>query len=98
MNEVTWLGVAISALALVGTIASSYSQRRQARDKMEFDAKATRMEAQIETQNAGIKQCEEDRAELKVEIKKCRDEHKTAEVERRDLEVRVSALESGKRP
>lgn len=90
----------MAALSMIGTAVAGWQARRASRDRMEFDTKTQNLEATVVAQGEKIKECEDDRGELRKSMEKCQDEHKTSrealdhEREARyKLEVRVASLE-----
>lgn len=86
MSDGTWIAVALSSVAMIGTALAAWTARKTTRDKLEFDAELIELKAHHET-------CQETTAEMKRELEQCREEHKASKVDRAALDARLSAIE-----
>lgn len=109
MGEGTWIAVALSSVAMVGTALAAWSTRKTARDKLELEATQARDKLEIEAKIARDKlefdaklvelkahhaACQESTAEMKHELEECREEHKLSKADRAALDMRLSAVET----
>lgn len=86
MQEVTWAACVASVVALAGTAINLWFARTSRRDQMQFDGEMVGLKA-------AVKDCEDDRLELRREVEDCNEKHAQADSARQSLEIRVAMLE-----
>jgi heme exporter protein D len=86
MEPTTWAAFAMALLSLVGTIATSINARKVAKDKLDH-------EAQMKALELDAKRKDEDLAEMRAALAKCREQHEASERDRDHLRERIAHLE-----
>lgn len=86
MQDVTWAACVASVVALAGTAINLWFNRANRRDQMQFDTEVVSLKA-------SVRECEEDRAELRKEVEECTERHQESEQDRRDMRTRIEHLE-----
>ena len=93
MSDASWIGFAMAALALIGTIANGVNARKVAQDKLHHDSELQNVKHELFVAKMGHDDCKEEVQEVKKLFNECREDHRTAADERTDLSRRLSALE-----
>lgn len=84
-NEASWAAIAVSVIALVGTIFSNINARKANRDKLEFEFKMKELEVKSQGQDAVLER-------MSKELSDCREQHAASEADRQSLRVEVNKL------
>ena len=97
----TWVGVALSAVALAGTIAQGVITWLRERDKLLYDVKLATLETELQSAKEGQVKCEERHDEVNKKLDECHDMHETtnaklqiADAKQSIADIRISALEA----
>lgn len=85
-QQATWIGVALSVIALFGTIANNVVSYFKDRDKLKYDRKVIELEGHVE-------KCNEQHEETKVELAECKESHLESTARHDETERRLAALE-----
>jgi hypothetical protein len=78
----TWIGVAMSALALGGTIANNIVSYFKDRDKLKYDAKVIVLEEHF-------RECVDDHKNTKFRLDECLEQHRSSDIRLSALEAKV---------
>ena len=84
--DVTWIGVAMSFIALIGTIANNVVSYFKDRDKLKYDRKV------IELENH-VADCNEHHKATTAKLQLCEEQHRESADRHEDAERRLAALE-----
>ena len=99
MNEASWIAVALSAVALIKSVASDVNARKIAKDKMEFERQVAKDKLEFDTR---VTELTHKVSETEADLVDCRRQHHESETDRQvlrdkvaDLERRVAMIQGG---
>lgn len=97
MEAATWAGFAMAMLSLFGTVFANINARKVARDKAEFERLAAKDKQEFDLKMLEIQKDaahkDEQLAEMREDLAKCREQHEQSERDRDQLRHRIAGLE-----
>lgn len=95
----SWIAVALSALTMIGGVASllvnKWSERSQAADKLANETEKIDLRAKVTILEERQKLCLEGHEQVASKLKKCEDEHHQSSEDRSRIWSELNALKSG---
>lgn len=96
-----WGALGIAIVALLGTIANNWNNRKKDEDKLKYDIRVKELEIKAETLEKSSEECTKDRdvirsqyqremTEVKAKLQKCEDKHDTQESEIKKIWQRIN--------
>lgn len=68
MEAVTWIGVALSGIAMIGTALNARSQRLGMRDQLQHSARLVELETQARADKTALVECEKRHEQAALEL------------------------------